>query len=76
MKVGVPDVDVIPPFRKIKFTNKLGQVTFYHLNEIDFDVTTDELEYTESDPDDNNSDQSKSLLSYSHPHNKQDKACR
>jgi Domain of unknown function (DUF4283) len=62
MKVGVANVDVILPFRKMKFTDRLGQVTFHHLTyEINFYATSNELVYIDSDLDDNNSDQSKKL---------------
>jgi hypothetical protein len=60
MKVRVCDIEVIPPFRKLKFTNKLGQVTFHTLRyQIDFDGTTEEFENLESVPDANNSNKPK-----------------
>jgi hypothetical protein len=56
----VCDIEVIPPFRKLKFTNKLGQITFHTLRyQIDFDGTTKEFENLESDSDVNNSDKPK-----------------
>jgi hypothetical protein len=39
MKVGICDREVIPPFRKLKFTEENGAVTFYTLFfEVDEDL--------------------------------------
>jgi hypothetical protein len=60
MKVGVADVDVIPSFRKIKFIDRMRQVIFHHLTyEINYEATTDELDYINPNDDDTNFDHTK-----------------
>jgi hypothetical protein len=50
MKVGICDRDIIPPFRKLKFTEENEAVTYYILFfEVDEELTT-ELNGDDIDP--------------------------
>jgi hypothetical protein len=52
MKVGLNDTDVVSPYRKMKFTDRLGKVTFHILRyEVHYDTTTEEKEKLDSDPE-------------------------